>query len=266
MRYYIRHFKDVTDHERCEAIQAKVWGEPFVVPANMTITLQRHGGVAIGAFEPIPEGERMIGFVVGFMSPTHHAGANRGLSHHSHIAAVLPERQGLGIGEALKRAQGEAVRAQGLNLITWTYDPLEAKNARLNIGKLGCICRTYIRNAYGDMRDALNAGLPSDRFEVEWWLDKRCVDGEWRMANDQVRFSSCDDQLSLEIPRNFQALKRADREAALRCRLEMRERFEQAFAQGYAVTGFMLDDERGVYTLTRLARGADSHTPPTFHG
>lgn len=102
------------------------------------------------------------------------------------------------------------------------------------------------------MRDALNAGLPSDRFEVEWWLDKRLVDGEWRMANDHVRFSAHDDQCSIEIPRNFQALKRANKEAALRCRLEMRERFEQAFAQGYAVTGFTLDDERAVYTLTRL--------------
>lgn len=253
MGYYIRHFKDLADHEHCEAIQAKVWGEPFVVPTNMTVTLQRHGGLAIGAFEPGPEGEQMIGFVVGFMSPTHHAGANRALSHHSHIAAVLPEKQGRGIGEALKRAQGEAVRAQGLNLITWTYDPLEAKNARLNISKLGCICRTYIRNAYGDMRDALNAGLPSDRFEVEWWLDQRYVGGERRMANDQVRFSNLHDQLSIEIPRNFQALKRADPEAALRCRLEMRERFEQAFAQGYAVTGFTLDNERAVYTLTRLS-------------
>ncbi len=252
MDYFIRHFKDVTDHEQCEAIQARVWGEPFVVPANMTITLQRHGGVAIGAFEPHPDGERMLGFVVGFLSPTHHAGANRGLSHHSHIAAVLPEKQGLGIGEALKRAQGDAVRAQGLNLVTWTYDPLEAKNARLNIGKLGCICRTYIRNAYGDMRDALNAGLPSDRFEVEWWLDREQMDGGWRMANGHIRFDARHPSIEIAIPRHFQALKRADREAALRCRLEMRERFEQAFAQAYAFFSFTVTETTEIYTLTRL--------------
>ncbi|MCS7056767.1 MAG: hypothetical protein NZM18_11415 [Thermoflexales bacterium] len=252
MSYSIRHFKDIEEHEQCEDVQAQVWGERSVVPAHMTVTLQRHGGVAIGAFEPAPDGERMIGFVLGFMSPTHHAGANRGLSHHSHLAAVLPEKQGQGIGEALKRAQGEAVIGQGLNLITWTYDPLEAKNARLNIGKLGCICRTYLRNAYGDMRDTLNAGLPSDRFEVEWWLDRRQVGDEWHMANGRLRFPIYGDRCFIEIPRNFQALKRADREAALRWRLETRERFEQAFAQGYAVTGFTLDGERAVYTLTRL--------------
>lgn len=255
MSYTIRHFQGIEDHEQCERVQARIWGERFVVPTNMTVTLQRHGGVAIGAFEAGPDGERMIGFVLGFMSPTRLAGANRGLSHHSHMAAVLSERQGQGIGEALKRAQAEAVRAQGLNLITWTYDPLEAKNAWLNIGKLGCICRTYIRNAYGMMNDALNAGLPTDRFEVEWWLDRRYADGEWRMANDHVRFSARGDRFTLEIPRDFQALKRADKDAALRRRLDMRERFEQAFAQGYAVTDFALDDARAIYTLTRLTAG-----------
>jgi len=252
MSYFIRHFRDIADHEQCEAIQAAVWGAPFVVPVNMTITLQRHGGVAIGAFEPSPEGDRMIGFVIGFLSPTHHPGANRGLSHHSHIAAVLPDRQGRGIGEALKRAQAEAVRAQGLNLITWTYDPLEAKNARLNIGKLGCICRTYIRNAYGDMRDALNAGLPSDRFEVEWWLDRACVAGECRMANGHLAIRSDQPTMQIAIPSNFQALKRADSQAALRWRLETRARFEEAFAQGYVVADFALEGAYGIYTLRSL--------------
>jgi predicted GNAT superfamily acetyltransferase len=253
MSYFIRPFRDISDHEQCVAIQAAVWGGPFVVPVNMTVTLQRHGGIALGAFEPSPDGDRMVGFVIGFLSPTHHPGAHRGLSHHSHIAAVLPDRQGRGVGEALKRAQAEAARAQGLNLITWTYDPLEAKNARLNIGKLGCICRTYIRNAYGDMRDALNAGLPSDRFEVEWWLDRAVVDGEHRMANGHVVFKADQPALRIAIPRDFQALKRTDGQAALRWRMEIRARFEEAFAQGYAVVDFALEAERGVYMLVRLS-------------
>lgn len=259
MDYIIRPFADISDHEQCERIQAIVWGQAFVVPANMTVTLQRHGGIAIGAFEPgaaAPAttgaaGERMIGFVVGFLSPTHHPGAHRSLSHHSHIAAVLPEWQGRGIGEALKRAQAAAVRAQGLNLITWTFDPLEAKNARLNIGKLGCICRTYIRNAYGEMNDALNAGLPSDRFEVEWWLDRRIENEKLKMANGHLSFSIFNSSFSISIPRHFQALKRSDPAAAMRCRLETRRRFEQAFAEGYIVTDFTLDSEQAFYTLTR---------------
>lgn len=259
MDYIIRPFADISDHQQCERIQTIVWGQAFVVPANMTVTLQRHGGVAIGAFEPASMAgaaaravrERMIGFVVGFLSPTHCPGAHGGLSHHSHIAAVLPEWQGRGIGEALKRAQAAAVRAQGLNLITWTFDPLEAKNARLNIGKLGCICRTYIRDAYGEMNDALNAGLPSDRFEVEWWLDREIEDGEVKMADGHLRFSTRSPSLVIPIPRHFQALKRSDPAAAMRCRMEMRQRFEQAFAEGYIVTGFTLDSEQAFYTLTR---------------
>jgi len=222
MSYFIRPFRDISDHEQCVAIQAAVWGGPFVVPVNMTVTLQRHGGIALGAFEPSPDGDRMIGFVIGFLSPTHHPGAHRGLSHHSHIAAVLPDRQGRGVGEAL-------------------------------IGKLGCICRTYIRNAYGDMRDALNAGLPSDRFEVEWWLDRAVVDGEHRMANGHLVFKADQPALRIAIPRDFQALKRADGQAALRWRMEIRARFEEAFAQGYAVVDFALEAERGVYTLVRLS-------------
>jgi predicted GNAT superfamily acetyltransferase len=256
MDYVIRPFEDVGDHEQCEIVQQHVWGGNFVVPANMTITLQRHGGVAIGAFD---RDGRMIGFVVGFLSPTHHEGANKGLSHHSHIAAVAPEWQGRGVGEALKRAQGEAVRAQGLNLVTWTFDPLEAKNARLNIAKLGCICRTFIRNAYGNMNDVLNAGLPSDRFEVEWWLDQRIENEELRMANDHLAFSIRHSRFSIDIPRDFQSVKRTDIDAAWRWRLETRERFERAFADGFVVTNFTLTDDRAFYALARTL----SHQPPT---
>lgn len=248
MDYVIRPFERVGDHEQCEQVQQRVWGGSFVVPANITITLQRHGGVAIGAFDA---DDRLIGFVVGLLSPAHHEGANKGLSHHSHIAAVLPEWQGRGVGEALKRAQGEAVRAQGLNLVTWTFDPLEAKNARLNIAKLGCICRTYIRNAYGNMNDALNAGLPSDRFEVEWWLDRELQNDELRMANGRLSFSIVNSEFSIEIPRDFQAIKRDDINAAWRWRMETREQFERAFTSGFVVTQFTLTDDRAFYTLAR---------------
>ena len=80
-----------------------------------------------------------------------------------------------GIGLQLKTAQREAVLAQGIELITWTYDPLESRNAYLNIQKLGAICKLYRRNEYGDMLDELNQGMPSDRFEVEWWINSRRV-------------------------------------------------------------------------------------------
>ncbi|MCX7939944.1 MAG: hypothetical protein N2545_10990, partial [Thermoflexales bacterium] len=216
------------DYVQCVALQQAVWSGDLAVPAQMMLALTRHGGVALGAFTP--EG-RMIGFVLSFLGWS----AQGVLCHHSHMAAVAEGWRDRGVGTALKRAQREAVLAQGVCLITWTYDPLEARNAHLNIAKLGCICRTYIRNAYGEMPDALNAGLPSDRFEVEWWLEERPV------FQPPTRM--------IAIPRDFQALKRADLSAALAWRLQTREQFERAFAEGYVVVGFETRDDLGVYHL-----------------
>ena len=89
---------------------------------------------------------------------------------------VLPEWQSRGVGYALKVAQREAVLNQGVRLITWTYDPLESKNARLNIAKLGAVCNTYIRNYYGELRDDINLGLATDRFQVDWWIASRRIE------------------------------------------------------------------------------------------
>ena len=249
--YLIRPFASVTDHEQCVDIQRRVWVGDDPVPTNMTIAMERHGGVAVGAFDA---SDFMLGFAFSFVAPCHHIGANKGLCHHSHMAAVLPCWQGKGLGEALKRVQADLVRAAGFNLMTWTVDPLEAKNARLNIGKLGCICRTYIENCYGAMRDALNAGLPSDRFEVEWWLDRRFETGqneESRMANDMLAFSTTDSQFSISIPPDFQFIKRTDPETARFWRQNTRAQFQRAFAEGYVVTGFTLTATGAFYTLTK---------------
>src|SRR5687767_7832329 len=89
---------------------------------------------------------------------------------------VHPDYRNSGIGFALKRAQWQMVRKQGLDRITWTYDPLLSTNAHLNIGRLGAVCNTFLREAYGQMRDGLNAGLPSDRFQVDWWIHTKRVE------------------------------------------------------------------------------------------
>lgn len=250
MSYTIRQFESADDHRKCEALQRLVWVGDAEVPSNMTITLQRHGGVALGAFDAQ---NQMLGFVLGLLAPAHQRGAAQHLSHHSHIAAVLPELQGQKIGEALKLAQAEEIRRRGLNLMTWTYDPLEAKNAHLNINKLGAIARIFIENAYGEMRDVLNAGLPSDRFEAEWWLDRAAVSPfESRMAQGELSIDSRRDTQQVEVPRDFQAIKRHSLDEALAVRLRTRTAFQQAFLAGYAVTGFTLLSDRAYYTLTKL--------------
>src|SRR5436190_1217473 len=83
---------------------------------------------------------------------------------------VLGAFHGQQIGYQLKLAQRDYVAFQGVRLITWTFDPLESRNARLNIAKLGAVCNKYMRVPYGDMDDALNAAVPADRFQVDWWI------------------------------------------------------------------------------------------------
>ena len=113
--------------------------------------------------------DELIGFVFGFpgIEPTPDGPRPK---HCSHILGVLPDHRDGGVGFALKRAQWQMVRHQGLDHVTWTYDPLLSRNAHLNIARLGAVCSTYRRSEYGDMRDGLNAGLPSDRFQVDWWV------------------------------------------------------------------------------------------------
>jgi predicted GNAT superfamily acetyltransferase len=238
--YSIRPFETIQDHEQCQAIQGKVWGESFAVPVNMTVAVERHGGVALGAYDGATQA--MIGFVLSFLAPVTFPEARHGLSQYSHMAAVADEWRGRGVGTALKLAQSKAVLARGINLITWTYDPLEARNASLNIRKLGCICRTYARNVYGDMRDNLNAGLPTDRFEAEWWLDEQ-----------RPQFAADSPRMEIEAPVDFQALKRRDINLAKAWRTRTRLQFEQAFKAGYAVTSFGVNGNRAFYLLTRLS-------------
>lgn len=269
----LRPFDGIKDHDQCVELQGRIWGAPNAVASSMTLAVQRHGGVAIGAFD---RQGRLLGFVFSFLAPARFPGARRGLSHHSHMAGVAPEWQNRGLGTALKLAQREAVLAQGLNLITWTYDPLEARNARMNIHKLGAICRTYCREYYGEMRDTLNAGVASDRFEVEWWLEppeessppERSLDADAATPGQEViaaapraaaaasavstrlRDARPAGRLEINIPADFQAMKRKDINLARAWRMRTRLQFEDAFSKGFVVTDFAILADRTCYILT----------------
>lgn len=251
--YHIRDFESWDDFTAAEELQKQVWRGDYPLATNIMVVLQRHGGVCLGAFAP---DDKLLGFVLSFACPTDIRGARHGLCHHSHIAAILPELQGRGIGEALKRAQADTIRARNINLMTWTYDPLEAKNARLNMGKLGAICRHYYENYYGDMQDELNIGIPTDRFEVEWWLDLVEHEGKSHALPDDIAQlrdpNNWRDTQQIEISPNFQQLKRADHAAAIAMRIRTREQFQSAFAAGYIVVGFNASLHHAAYTLVRV--------------
>jgi predicted GNAT superfamily acetyltransferase len=161
-----------------EALQAIVWpgAEREIVPVHLLLTAAHNGGLVIGAYEagPLAGMFQLVGFVFGFTGLYFTPDGPRA-KHCSHMLGVHPDFRGRGLGFALKRAQWQLVRHQGIDRITWTYDPLLSLNARLNISQLGAVCNTYLRNAYGEMHDQLNAGLASDRFQVDWWVNTQRV-------------------------------------------------------------------------------------------
>ena len=260
-----------------EALQRAVWpdSETDVVPAHVFIAAIHNGGLLLGAFAE----DQLIGFVFGFPGLETTPDGPRA-KHCSHMMGILPEYRDSGVGFALKRAQWQMVRHQGLDHITWTYDPLLSRNAYLNITKLGAVCNTYRRSEYGEMRDGLNAGLPSDRFLVDWWINTRRVEsrlskrarrplkldnfsqadlqplyalqglaGSWPRPPEH--FSPLEGRLALaEIPPNINALKEADFALARDWRYFSREIFEMAFTAGYLITDFVYDGRRSFYVLS----------------
>ncbi|WP_420643607.1 GNAT family N-acetyltransferase [Candidatus Leptofilum sp.] len=261
--------KPITDAAGCTAVEQlqldawKLADYREVVPTHILLTFHKNGGVLLGAYA----GERLVGFVVGFIGLM---GDGR-FKHASHQMGIHPQFQGQGIGTMLKLAQRQAVQQQGLDLITWTYDPLEIGNARLNIHKLGAVCRNYIPNLYGDA-DGINAGLPTDRFQVNWHINSAHVEN--RLAGKDLVETAVPTYLILnpalengrpsetpksptepthfvQIPRNFQALKVQNLPLALAWRLQTRQLFTNLFAHNYTATDFILQNECAFYLVEK---------------
>jgi predicted GNAT superfamily acetyltransferase len=267
-----------------EKLQEEIWLGAPPVPDHLLITAGHNGGINIGAYDS----SKLVGLAFGFVGIYQHDDQTA-IKHCSHVLAVLPEYRDQGVGYALKQAQRLVVQKQGIQLITWTYDPLESRNAYLNLHKLGAICKLYRRNEYGDMLDDLNQGMPSDRFEVEWWVNSRrvnrrlageqrnkltlehYVEGDVRPINmtklneagwpvpHQDQMDLIEDPFNrpaitlLEFPANFQAMKAADNELAKDWRMYTRILFELFFINGYLVTDMFYepgDPARSYYVLS----------------
>jgi predicted GNAT superfamily acetyltransferase len=275
-----------------EHLQRLVWpgSELDIVPAHMLLAASHNGGLVIGAYtsgfgSSLDNDRELVGFVFGFpgLYPTPDGPRSKLASH---LLGVHPDYRNRGVGFFLKRAQWQMVRHLELDLITWTYDPLLSRNAYLNIARLGAVCNQYRRDDYGEMRDAINIGLPSDRFQVDWWVNSKRVlrrlSRQARLRLDLAHVLSTgarivnptratpegypqpggpihlpegeeEPVILVEIPSDFQRLRVAAPELAQHWREVTRQLFEELFTEGYLVTDMIYlpgSQPRSYYVLS----------------
>ena len=230
----IRKCHDLEEMRACVALQKEVWNftDAELVPLRLFVVGEKIGGQVMGAFD----GDQMVGFA--FALP----GARAGSSYlHSHMLAVRTGYRNHGLGRRLKLFQREDALARGFDLMEWTFDPLEIKNAYLNIEKLGAIARRYNVNQYGITSSPLQGGLPSDRLIAEWWLKSRRVENLLR-GGTRPSFRPA---TTISVPAGIYDWKARPETRARAKELQdrNREEFLKAFANGLSVLGYEHDNQ-----------------------
>ena len=261
------------EFRKVEELEGLIWGRVDLVPVVILAVSVRRGAVLVGAWDD----EQLVGFVYSF--PALRRG-EAGASHWSHMLGVHPDQRGAGLGRALKLAQRERVLALGLDLIEWTFDPLQAENAHLNFVKLGVVVEEYEENVYGESPSPLHGGLPTDRFVCQWWIRRphvvrrlessalTMVASEAALAPVVNRTAAFGDwiapagfdpdvrspRIGVDIPGDYTRMLSEDPSLALRWRLETRAIFAKYLDAGYRVVDFTQDEARtrGRYLLTTI--------------
>ena len=227
--------------DRCVELQVAVWGysEGDVIPRRMFLVAHRIGGQVLGAFD----GDNIVGFAMAL------PGYRDGQPYlHSHMLAVLPEYRNRGLGRRMKLAQRDDALARGFELMEWTFDPLEIKNAYLNIHRLGAIVRRYHPNFYGPSSSPLQGGLPTDRLYAEWWLRSPRVVARIHGEPAQVSRTTA----RVEVPAASSLWKQDAERRTLAESLQTSNRnaLEAAFTAGLAALEYERDEEgNGAFLL-----------------
>jgi len=253
--------------EACVHLQQQVWGyEPAeVYPVRLLVNLTHIGGHVLGAFDvnsrrraskrnpalrtaPLRDDD-LVGFVMAM--PAWRDG-QRYL--HSLSLAVAPGHENHGLGRLLKLGQRELAIKEGIARVEWTFDPLRAKNAFLNIERLGAITRRYQPDYYGSVRSRLQQGLPSDRLVCEWWVRSTRVRRALEGAARELRHVSPKPAAEIAIPSDFGWLAEREPSKALEVQRTVRRKFERSFKRGLVVTGFERGAEVARYLLEAWPR------------
>jgi predicted GNAT superfamily acetyltransferase len=243
----LRQCQELDEMWACVALQKEVWNftDAELVPLRLFMVGEKIGGQVMGAFD----GNEMVGFA--FAIP----GVRGGRPYlHSHMLAVRTGYRNAGVGRRLKLFQREDALARGFELIEWTFDPLEIKNAYLNIERLGAIARRYNVNQYGITSSPLQGGLPSDRLVAEWWLKSERVENLLRGG----MLRSFEREETITVPAEIYDWKAnpGTRARAKEVQDRNREEFLKAFSEGLTVLGFEHDKKgNGKFLLGKWDEG-----------
>lgn len=253
----IRHCASLAEYEECVRIEHITWGEEIAVPSAIFVVAHHTGGQVLGAFGTASGRERMVGFTLAL------AGVRAGKAFlHSHMTAVLPEFRDRGVGRRLKLYQRQDALKRGIEVIEWTFDPLDLKNAHFNFARLGAVARRFIPDCYGVTESPLHAGLRTDRLVAEWRLDSERVKSI--LADDPMPLKSPAARIGL--PANLLEIRATDRAAAARIQAEARERFQKWFAKGYVATGIETRGGTTAYILEPAGAIAGLRLPEIAEG
>lgn len=237
----VRELTSISEFEQAVALQRQIWGfgELELLPVRFFIVATGVGGQAFGAYH----GERMVGFLLAI--PGLKPGGK--LYLHSHMTGVLPEYRDRGVGRMLKLRQRQDALERGFDLVEWTFDPLELKNAYFNLVRLGAVVRRYVLNQYGTTSSPLHGGLPTDRCVAEWWIRSPRVQAV--VAGQPA--PQLPIEATIEVPSEIGRLRHEDPRQARRIQQQVSNRFLELLASGLTVVGFERAVHAGIYKFAR---------------
>ncbi len=242
----VRALAGLDEFKEAVRLQKEIWGfeDVELLPLRLFVVASKVGGQAFGAFEQ----GRMIAFCLAI--PGLKPGGRNYL--HSHMLGVLPEYRNSGVGRMLKLKQREEALARGIELMEWTFDPLEIKNAYFNLERLGAIVRRYVLNQYGTTSSHLHGGLPTDRCVAEWWMSSRRV--AQAIAGTPLPRPAI--EARIEVPYDIETLRKNEVRKARAIQEAVSNSFLECFERGLVVVGL----ERGERSAAYLLSGDDQGT------